>query len=169
MTAGLNPTHRAGELHAAWQAGDTKAAAELIVRYRSRLRAFGGKLGLSEPDAEELAQEVLIDAHRSPFEDRGQGSYWGWLSVIARRRSLRIQERRDRALPARRHTTPWSAECRRRLLESILSMPTTQHEVFARLVRGYDPDEIATELGISRAAVYTRIHRGRRWLRDLGH
>jgi RNA polymerase sigma factor (sigma-70 family) len=160
---------RDATLHAAWRTGDPRAAAELIVRYRPRLCAFGERLGLTPAQAEDLAQEVLLDAPSAEFEPRPGASYWSWLACIARRKAARMREKARLGLAPRRHTTPWSGECRRRLLESIESMVPNQRDVFAQIVRGCDVEEIAEDLGVEPGAIYMRIHRGRKWLRARGY
>ena len=169
VMTGLTSTCREAELHAAWRSGDVQAATELIVRYRPRLQTLGKRLGLPSPDTDDFAHDVLLEAHRSSFAPRPGASYWSWLAAIGRRQAPKMRQRSERILLPRRRTSPWSAECRRRLLLSIIDMPAGHSQVFVRLLHGYDPGEIADELGISRAATYMRISRGRRWLRARGH
>jgi RNA polymerase sigma factor (sigma-70 family) len=156
-------------LHAAWRAGDRHAAAELIVRYRPRLRAFGRRLDLPAEQAEDFAHEVLLEAHRSKFEARAGATYWAWLAVIGRRTANRMRREWKQELPVRRQTSPWGGACRRQLLELIEEMPEHLHEVFAWLVVGYDSGEIGRKLGIAPGTVRMRIHRGRKWLRARGY
>jgi RNA polymerase sigma factor (sigma-70 family) len=160
--------HDAG-LHAAWQAGDPHAAADLVLRYRPKLRSLGERLGLTRPDAEDLAQQVLLEAPRSQFVARAGATYWSWLSTIAQRRAMQMRRRTDAFIAPRRLTTPWAGTCRRRLLECIEEMPEPTRDVFVRLVAGYDAADIAAELGLEPATVRQRIHRGRQWLRRRGH
>ena len=160
---------RDAELHAAWHRGDLAAAAELVVRYRPLLRTVGEQLGLSWVDAEDLAQQVLVDAPRSSFEPREGASYLDWLSVIARRKAAKLFTHATTASSVRRMTTPRTGLWRSEVLESITEMSEPIREVFLRLAAGYNGAEIAAELGIPQTTVRMRIHRGRQWLKDRGH
>lgn len=160
---------RDAELHAAWQAGDHRAAVLLVRRYQERLFRLGRRTGLCEADAEELAQEVLMAAPYSKFEAREGATYWSWLAAIAKRKAARMLERREGEALPRRCTTPWTGAVRQRLLEAIEDMAATQRDVFVRMSLGFDRQEIAEELGVQSAVVGMRIHRGRQWLRDRGH
>jgi DNA-directed RNA polymerase specialized sigma24 family protein len=159
------------ELHEAWRSGDGRAAANLVIRYRSRLRLLGEQqLGLSSVDADDLAQQVLMEAPRSRFEPRESGgSYFGWLAVIARRKASRMFTPSAGECPVRRLTTPWTGTWRSHMIESIDAMPETMGDVFLRRVAGYTVHEIAEQLELPHATVRMRIHRGRTWLRDRGH
>lgn len=140
-----------------------------MARYWPRLLGFGESLGLTRADAHDLAQEVLISAPRSKFVAIEGASYWSWLARLARRRAARMRSRARCSTSPRRRTTPWGGTCRRLLLESVEQMPPTNREVIARLVLGYDTNEIAAELGLEPSAVLMRVHRGRKWLRARGH
>lgn len=155
------------QLHGAWRAGDRRAAATLIGTYHSRLRSLGQRLGLSLADAEDLAQQVLLEAYRANYESRPGVTYFHWLSAIARRQSFQIVARRREAgeLPLRRPTSPWTGTWRGRLVARIEGMPEHLHDVFVRLLAGYTPAEIADELDLTASALRMRIYRGRLWLR----
>lgn len=162
-------TVRDAKLHAAWRQRDPKAAADLIARYRPRLVALGKQLGLSRIDAEDLAQQVLLDAPHSAFEAREGATYFDWLSVLARRKASKRLEQVGGESPVRRLTTPRTGLWRSEVLESIEAMSEPIRDVFFRLAAGYSGAEIAAELGIPQTTVRMRIHRGRAWLKDRGH
>lgn len=168
MELDTNAVHDA-ELHAAWRAGDRKAAADLVARYRPQLRALGQHLGLSRVDADDLAQQVLLEAPRSTFEAREGSTYFNWLSTIARRKAARMVSYGTEETPVRRLTTPWTGAWRSQVLESVDAMPEPVQEVFWRLIAGYTAQEIASELRLPSTTVRMRILRGRQWLRDRGH
>ncbi len=157
------------ELHAAWRAGDARAAANLVVRYRPKLRCLGEQLGLSRGEAEELAQEVLLEAPRWAFEARDNSTYFKWLATIARHKVTAKLRKREVVATVRRITTPWTGTWRNEVYASIEAMPKPDRDVFLRLLVGCTAPEIANELGLSHSAVRMRIHRGRKWLKDRGH
>ena len=165
--ANLSVRHDAA-LHIAWSGGDLQAGSTIISAYKKRIYGLGVKLGLSSALAEELSQEVLLQAATSTYEPRPGCSYWDWLSAIARNLRRRVRERDD-FLDVRRITSPWSGFCRLELLELIEEMPAGQREVFRWLLVGLNSVEIAEKLGIDDVAVRMRIHRGRKWLRAQGY
>lgn len=64
-------------------AGDESAFAEIVMRYRARM--FHVALGLlrNHADAEEIAQDTFIRAHRGLVNFRGESSLVAWLYCIA--------------------------------------------------------------------------------------
>jgi len=77
--------------------GDHRAAIELCVTHHGGVvgRLCMSLLG-SQADAEDVAQETLVDAYKGLGGWRGEGSIRGWLMTIARRKCARQLERRGR-------------------------------------------------------------------------
>ncbi|MBK8979657.1 MAG: RNA polymerase sigma factor [Planctomycetes bacterium] len=162
--------------------GDQGAKADLLAAYRQRLVRFcHGYLGRSE-DAEDAAQDVLAKLLAAPWP---QGKFRPWLFCVARNHCLNL-ERRVRGSPVdyrgafttshlpSPHTGPATAlgrhERDRRLAEAMQSLSRQHSEVlFLRYFEELERDEIAAVLGVTAAAVKSRLAHARRELfRRLG-
>ncbi len=95
-------TDRSGDpsedaIGAALGRGDHREALALCARQHG---AALGRLGMamlgSQAEADELAQETLLDAHDGFAGFRGESSVRAWLFTIARRKAARAVERRGR-------------------------------------------------------------------------
>jgi RNA polymerase sigma-70 factor, ECF subfamily len=84
------------------QARSREAFAELFAFYAPRLKSYMLRLGCSDGEAEELAQEVMVTLWRkADLYDRRQASVSTWLFRIARNRRIDAQRRQRRPeLPA---------------------------------------------------------------------
>lgn len=84
------------------QARSREAFAELFAFYAPRLKSYMLRLGASEGEAEELAQDVMVTLWRkADLYDRKQASVSTWLFRIARNRRIDAQRRQRRPeLPA---------------------------------------------------------------------
>ncbi|MBX3374957.1 MAG: sigma-70 family RNA polymerase sigma factor [Phycisphaeraceae bacterium] len=167
---------------AAWTAFD--------ARYRPILEGFGRRLGFSDLDAAELAQEVLVrftEAYREGRYDRDRGRLRAWLIGIAR---IVAQDRRRRAA---RHAGDrgdsamgglpdegdleriWYEESEKKLLadsieelrRSSRAEPRTVRAFELVALRGMPPAEVAVECGLSSAEVYRVKHRMTERLRSI--
>jgi RNA polymerase sigma-70 factor (ECF subfamily) len=79
--------------------GDETAFVEIIARYRDRLFRMSFALLRNSADAEEIAQDALIRAHRSLARFRGDSSLSTWLCCITlnlSRNRFRYHSRRHR-------------------------------------------------------------------------
>jgi len=79
---------RAEALHDAglvrrFNAGDQSAFVEIVTRYRAKLLHVALGLLRNHADAEEIAQDTFIRAHRSLALFRGESSLAAWLHCIA--------------------------------------------------------------------------------------
>jgi RNA polymerase sigma factor (sigma-70 family) len=157
---------------------------EFVGRFRAPIVRFARDLGLAADEAEDVAQETLMDflkAYRSGQYDRAKGRLSAWLFGIARRR-VRNARRREAGRP-RPVTGPdrtafwenlpdedaarrsWDASWERAVIEHCLQQvrievePTTirAFELFA--IQGRPAAEVAGELGLSRNAVFIAKHR----------
>jgi len=77
---------------------------EFDGRYRPVLESVGRHMGLSHPDAEEVAQETLVqfvrDYQRGLYQ-RDKGRLRVWIQGILRHRALDVLRRRSQAQDAR--------------------------------------------------------------------
>ncbi|PYO43499.1 MAG: hypothetical protein DMD29_02110 [Gemmatimonadetes bacterium] len=69
-------------LIAAWQAGDERAATELVRRHGRALARFLAGGGAREADVDDLVQETFIRAFRAVGKFRGQCQFRTWLLTI---------------------------------------------------------------------------------------
>ena len=76
------------DLIAQAQKGSTEAFSRLVALHQSRVRAFVSRFVREDDVADDLAQEVFINAFRSLKDWRPEGAFASWLFVIARNRTL---------------------------------------------------------------------------------
>jgi RNA polymerase sigma-70 factor (ECF subfamily) len=174
-----------GELVERWRAGD-EGAFETLVRRHER-RVFGVVLRMlgSREEAEDVAQEVFLNLHRSGHRFRKEARFSTFVYRVAvnaalnRRRSLGRRRARLEGLIRRQAAgddLPYAprgpeesvagGELRAQLQRAILELgealraPLVLHDV-----EGLAYAEIANILGLAEGTVKSRIHRARRALR----
>jgi len=152
-------------------APDAATVAEFTVFYRtqtSTLVRFLVWLGARLPDAADLAQDTMIEAFNSWQTIKHQRA---WIRRVASRKYGRhlagTEEPADHMdgrplLPARCDLTEWEQHDEIRRLLALL--PPRQRQVMAWTYDGYQPHEIATELGITAEAVRSNLRLARRKL-----
>jgi RNA polymerase sigma-70 factor (ECF subfamily) len=182
------------ELVRRFNAGDETAFDEIVARHRGALFQIALALLHNQGDAEEMAQDAFIRAHRALRRFRGDSSLLSWLHRIVRnlsmnrywyffRRRRHLTDSFDRALGHDGHQTlgdivPSNApgpvrEATRREFsglvgDCIAKLNPAQREILELSgVRGQAYAEIATALGIIPATVKSRIARARKSLRAL--
>jgi len=79
------------------QAGYLDAFEELVVRHRDRVYRVALRLLASPADAEDVAQETLVQAWQSLPGFRGEAGFASWLYRIVVNKSRDAQRRRGRA------------------------------------------------------------------------
>lgn len=167
-------------------AGDQRAFATLVGRYKLYLYAIIVRLVGDPDEALDLVQEAFVSAHAALRRYDPDRPLRGWLARIAlnKARDLRRKERvraalrallpigegqnvaDDAALPDRQLADRNELT---RIERKIAGMPARLREVL--LLRTMDElpqAEVAELLGISEKAVETRLYRARRYLRDAG-
>ena len=158
-------------LVAAAQAGDLHAFEVLIRRhqgavYRVALRMLG-----SGVDAEDAAQEALVQAWRALSTFREESAFSTWLYRIVTNRCLKARAARHpmEALPdvlIDRDSDPAAAvaqsERLHALAREVLALPAEQRAALVlRELEGLSYEQIAEALGVTVPAVKGRIHRAR--------
>lgn len=134
----------------------------------------------SQAEAEETAQEVLIDAHKAMGGYRGDGSVRAWLFGIARRkcaRKLETRIRRERKLRlvhdavASAELPDEAVEARRRAERVRAALerlkPSERDAVVLRYQGGLPYREIGQACGIDEAAARKRVSRALARMRSL--
>src|SRR5687768_7500242 len=94
MTPAQREAETAARLVALAKARDPRAFEDLVRRYRKRIYALALHLTGSTSDADDIAQEVFLSAHRGLAGFEGKSEFFTWVYRIAVNRSLNA--RRDR-------------------------------------------------------------------------
>jgi RNA polymerase sigma-70 factor (ECF subfamily) len=160
--------------------GDQDAFAELVMLHADRVYGALRRFGLSEDEADEVAQEVFVRAWRglARFEERAQFSTWLYriaFNEAQRRRSRRALPRAEPdpdgedpiiALPDSPELGPESQTLSRefeQILERALrQLPMEWRDaVVLRDIEGLSTAESAEIVGVRQAAFKSRLHRGR--------
>ncbi len=177
-----------------FNAGDQAAFAEIVMRYRTKMLAIALSMLRNHADAEEIAQDTFIRAHRSLALFRGESSLSAWLHCItlnlARNRYWYFFRRRrhttqsldcsinadsestyadlvacDSPGPVRETTT---REFTALVAECMAMLNEHQREILMlRNVRQYTYEKIARVLGIKIGTVKSRVGRARKELRHM--
>lgn len=151
------------------QEGDREALAALLSGSHPHVRRFAHVLCASAEDAEDAAQEALIVLYRKIGTLRATGALASWMFRIVRNECVR------RARMVVRHREPvldvpvGSAEDEvmqrlevGRVVAAIAALPPDQRQVLImRDVQGHSGRVVATTLGLSTAAMKSRLHRAR--------
>jgi RNA polymerase sigma-70 factor (ECF subfamily) len=159
------------ELIRAAARGDRPAFGELYERY-ARL-VHGILLARVPPaEAEDLVQDVFMQAMRRMGELRTVAAFRGWLAAIARRRAIDYYRQRcETQLSADLHETgaagggPLDGLV---LLDLIRHLPEAYREtMILRLVEGMTGPEIAQQTGLTPESVRVNLCRGMKMVREL--
>jgi RNA polymerase sigma factor (sigma-70 family) len=154
--------------------GDEVSLTAVVTGSHPHVQRFAYSLCASPQDAEDAAQEALIILFRKIGTLRASAALASWLFVIVRKECLRRAGSLARRLePAIDEPTP-SAEgevMRRleadRIAAAILALPPEQRMVLImRDVQGLPGRSVAKSLGLSTAAMKSRLHRARTTVRD---
>ncbi|WP_406268134.1 RNA polymerase sigma factor [Nocardia sp. NBC_00881] len=161
--------------------GESAAIAALVSGSYPHVRRFAHTLCASAEDAEDAAQEALIILYRKIGTLRASGALASWVFRIVRNECLRQWRMMTRQLEPMPDLAVASAEdeaVRRleagRVAAVIAALPTDQRRVLImRDVQGYSGRMVADVLGLSVAAMKSRLHRARatvhQQLRNTSH
>jgi RNA polymerase sigma factor (sigma-70 family) len=163
------PTER---VVSAAQQGDPRAIATLLEGSHAHVNRFAHALCSTPEDAEDAAQEALIVLYRKIGTLRAAVALASWMFQIVRNeciRRSRLALRRPIAVAAVEHSAEDVALARleiERIVDSIAELPPEQRAVLVlRDIQGLSGAATAQALGLSRAAMKSRLHRGRETLR----
>jgi len=177
-----------GELVELTLGGDNRAFDELVLRYRDRVYRLSHKILRHEDDAAEALQDAFLSAYRGLPNFKRESRFSTWLYRIATNASLmKLRRRREghisyeQSQGAHGDAEPlaiadWSAQPLEELLDAetrellereVHHLPPNEREVFVlRDIMEQSNADVAAELGLSVAAVKSRLHRARLHLRD---
>jgi RNA polymerase sigma-70 factor (ECF subfamily) len=170
------------------QGGDNRAFDELVRRYQQKVYRLSYKILRHEDDAAEALQDAFLSAYRGLANFKAESTFSTWLYRIATNASLmKYRKRRDghisldQSQSASEDAEPlqladWAAqppeelltaETRQVMAEGIERLPEELRTVFVlRDIEELSNAEVAEILGLSVAAVKSRLHRGRIQLRE---
>jgi len=159
------------------QRGDVDALTALVSGSHPTVRRFARSLCATPEDAEDAAQEALIILYRKIGMLRATGALASWMFRIVRNECLRRARTMLRDQPPTLATATLSTEDEvlQRLeaaavAEAIADLPADQRSVLImRDVQGYSGRMVADALGLSTAAMKSRLHRARTAVRQSLH
>jgi RNA polymerase sigma-70 factor (ECF subfamily) len=178
-----------GDLVDRAKAGDMEAFAELVRRYERRIYRMARQITQNDEDAEDVLQDSFLKAFEHLDSFQGQSKFYTWVTRIAVNESLmKLRKRKsDRTVsldenietdeePIVREIAVWDdtpeskysqEELRQILDRAIDSLKPIFRTVFIlRDVEELSTEETAEMLGLSVAAVKSRLLRARLQLRE---
>ncbi|MDJ0866987.1 MAG: sigma-70 family RNA polymerase sigma factor [Myxococcota bacterium] len=183
-------SHLAGDrrLAEAARRGCPRASERLVAEHAPRMRAVARRMLRNDLDADEVVQDAFLQAFRHIERYRGDARLSTWLHRITCNAALmRLRKRRrtpevaagdlldevDATGPAAAAQAPGDPETLaagaqrgRRVLRLARELPEPYRTVlWLRDVCELDTGEVAAEMGTTRSAVKTRLHRARAALR----
>jgi RNA polymerase sigma-70 factor (ECF subfamily) len=159
-----------GRLIQAAAGGDRAAFGELYVRYARMVHAI--LLTRVPPgDAEDLVQDVFVNAMRQLRGLRTAAAFRGWLGAIARNRARDYHRSNCATVPLEEveheQAAPGKGFDGVLVLEQIRSLPEAYREtLLMRLVEGMTGPEIARRTGLTPDSVRVNLCRGMKMLRE---
>jgi len=156
--------------------GDHRAFEELVIAYQHRVFGVALRMLGNRAEAEEIAQETFLRAHRALPEFRGDARLHTWLYAIASRLCLnrlasadrRLLRADDEPLAAASADEPSAAARMERaeldaaVREAIAALPEERRIVVVlRDLEGLSYEEIGEVLELEPGTVRSRLHRAR--------
>ena len=159
------------QIISAAQKGDPHAIAMLLERSHTHVQRFAYALCSTPEDAEDAAQEALVILYRKIGTLRVAAALASWMFQIVRNECIR-RSRVAFHQPVSSAAVERSAEDLalarveiERIVASIAELPPEQRSVLVlREIYGLSGKATAQALGLSRAAMKSRLHRGRETL-----
>ncbi|MET9398741.1 RNA polymerase sigma factor [Kitasatospora sp. NPDC002965] len=156
------------------QRGDVDSLAALVSGAHPHVQRFARSLCASPQDAEDAAQEALIILYRKIGMLRASGALASWTFRIVRNECLRRARTLLRDRPQVEEAVAVSAEDEvlnrleaGRVAAAIAALPDDQRRVLVmRDVQGLSGRTVADALGLSGAAMKSRLHRARAAVRQ---
>jgi RNA polymerase sigma-70 factor, ECF subfamily len=171
------------------RSGDDQAFASLVTKYERKIYRLAKNITQNDEDAEDVLQEAFLKAYEHLKDFQGQSKFYTWLVRIAVNESLmKLRKRKsDRTVSLDenietdeesivREIAVWDdtpelkysqAEMREILDKAIQSLKPIFRVVFIlRDVEELSTEETAQSLGLSVAAVKSRLLRARLELRE---
>jgi RNA polymerase sigma factor (sigma-70 family) len=154
------------------QRGDPRAISMLVSGSHAHVQRFARTLCSTPEDAEDAAQEALIVLYRKIGTLRVAAALASWMFRIVRNECIRRSRVALRRSPAADALEPSAEDVVlhrleiERIVDAIAGLPAEQRAVLVlRDIYGLSGVATAQALGVSRAAMKSRLHRGRETLR----
>ena len=154
------------------QRGDPRAITVLLEGSHTHVRRFARTLCATPEDAEEATQEALLVLYRKIGTLRVATALASWMFQIVRHECIRRMR-----LALRQPIATAGAECSaeetalahlevKRIVDCVAALPADQRAVLVlRDIHGLSGGATAHTLGLSRAAMKSRLHRAREAVR----
>jgi RNA polymerase sigma-70 factor (ECF subfamily) len=159
------------------QTGDPMAFAELVARYRPRLRYFVTKLLGPLHDSDDVLQEVWLDVFRGVAQLEKPGAITAWLYRLARDRCFRILRRGrlraesfalDELVDPGADLNDFRPEEAARVHAALDRLAPEHREVLVlRFLEEMSYDDVARVTSTPLGTVRSRIHYAKRALRRI--
>lgn len=184
MTQAEREAATATALVDAAKAGDGRAFEALVLRYRKRIYALALHMTGSTSEADDIAQDVFLNAFRALPEFAGRSQFFTWVYRMTVNRSLNVRRNRARrgenplddprlelALEVDARSDPRrAAELRQsyaRLLQALDALPVDMRTtVILVSLQGLAHGEVAIVQNVSEGTIAWRMHEARRRLHD---
>ncbi len=177
------------ELVELYRQGDKSIIDQLLVRYHSRVFRLALSILHNSQDAEEVIQEVFLKVFQKLDSFKGESSFSSWLYRVAINTTfMKLREKRGaETLPleemerkideetGKGGVSDWarrpddellSEEATQIITEAMEKLPDEfKMVVILRDLDGLSTEEVGKLLGLSPAAVKSRLHRARLFLR----
>jgi RNA polymerase sigma-70 factor (ECF subfamily) len=176
------------QLVSAAKAGNIGAFEELVSRYEGKIFRLGMNITQNREDAEDVMQEAFLKSYTNLDRFQGESRFYTWLVRIAVNEALmKLRKRRGNQVsldepindgedPVFREIEDWGPSPEQRYAQTELNGilnevigeldPIFRVAFLLRDVEGLSTEETAQTLGISDAAVKSRLLRARLKLRE---
>jgi RNA polymerase sigma factor (sigma-70 family) len=156
------------------QQGDPRAISMLVSGSHAHVQRFARTLCATPEDAEDATQEAMIVLYRKIGTLRATAALGSWMFQIVLKECIRRSRLAlRRPISADASTSPSAEDAAlarleiERIVDSIAGLPIEQRSVLVlRDIQGLSGAATAQALGLSRAAMKSRLHRGRQTLRS---
>src|SRR5690348_15345342 len=167
------------------------SAEEVFHEYAPRVYNLARRMLSSDADAEDVTQDVLLQVVRKLGTFRGESAFPTWLHRVTVNAALAHRRKRAQSEDHRvpdplehfmddghhvSHVRPWAVqpdqvaqdrETHQLIEKAIAGLPESYRDVYVLAdVEGLPNADIAEILGLSVAAVKSRLHRARMLMRD---
>lgn len=169
------------------RAGEPAAFGELVRRYQNKVNSLALRITKSETDAQEVVQEVFLNAYAKIDSFKGTAAFSSWLYRVAANGALMLLRSRKkdayelwengvfRSEQIVGQPAEWSVladqmmerkQLAQLLEQEFAALPDRYRKILSlRELEGLSNREISSSLGLSVAAVKSRLHRARLMLR----
>lgn len=165
--------------------GDQAAFEELYKRYVRKIYNLAYRMAGGGQEAEELTQEVFLQAYKNLAHFKGESSFYTWLYRVAcntclqhlrkksrRRETVNFDDLAEVQISGHESPDPLDTvarrELERRLEKALALLPESQRMVILLgPIQGLSYEKMADALGLTVPIVKSRLHRARENLRRL--